>query len=210
MATTRILWVGSFVLLMSVGTAAGQALSDTPRFELGGQVGGLNLKEFSHVLPRRTETAIGARFTVNLNRVLAVESQVDTYPDDGFFSDRDKLQAVAGIKAGMRGSRVGLFGKVRPGVIHTKEPLQCFIPEGCGPLPIPFDQRGALGYSVRNWLAVDAGAVAEIYVSRRLVARVDIGDMLVRRWDGHDATGRSHYFTSHNLQMGVGAAVRFR
>jgi hypothetical protein len=208
MGTTRILWLGSFLLLMSVGTAAAQTSNDTPRFELGGQIGGLNLKEFSLVLPRRIETAIGARITINLNRMLAVETQVDAYPGDEFFIDRDKVQAVAGIKAGLRGSRVGLFGKFRPGIIHTKEPLQCFIPEGCGPLPIPFDQR-ALGYSIRNWLAVDAGAVAEIYLSRRLVARVDIGDMLVRRWDHHDATGRSHYFVSHNLQMGVGAAVRF-
>src|SRR5205814_1993803 len=115
-------------MTLSVRVASAQSDRPTPRFEVGGQVEWLQLKEFSLVLPRRTEMALGGRFTLNLTDHVAVEGQLDSYPRDEFFPDRSKIQAVFGVKAGIHGRRAGLFGKFRPGLIYLREPLVCLIP----------------------------------------------------------------------------------
>jgi len=148
------------------------------------------------VLGRRTEMAVGGRFTVNLTDHVAVDSQISIYPRDEFFPDRSKTQAVFGVKAGIRGRRVGLFGKFRPGLVYVRSPLVCFIPEGCGPAPASTDSR--------SWLALDMGAVVEMYPSHRWMTRFDVGDTLVRRGNGSDS-----YFSSHNLQLNIGIGIRF-
>ena len=197
----RLLALLGVLLALSVATAGAQSAGTTPRFEVGAQVIWLQLREFSLVLPRRTETAVGARFTLNFTKHVAIESQLDVYPRDEFFPDRSKLQAVFGVKVGARGRRVGVFGKVRPGFLYLRSPLVCFIPEGCG--------SAEPGTKADYWFALDAGAVVEAYPSRRFVARFDIGDTFVRRFDHTDGNGNVFHYSSHNLQLGVGIGIRF-
>jgi hypothetical protein len=178
--------------IVCVPVASAQSEGTTPRFEVGAQVEWLQLEEFSVVLPRRTEMAVGGRFTLNLSDYVAVESQINFYPRDEFFPDRSKTQAVFGVKAGIRGRRVGLFGKFRPGLVYVRSPLVCFIPEGCGSAPASTDSR--------SWFALDVGAVVEMYPSRRWVTRFDVGDTFVRR---------DSFFSSHNLQLSIGIGIRF-
>ena len=194
--------IGFAATILWIGAAPASAQVPTLRYEIGAQVGSPYLREFSHVLGRRSEIGVGGRFTLNLNKLLAAEAQVDLYPDDKFFDDRRKIQGLFGIRTGVRKGRVGLFGKIRPGFIHVRDRLQCLIPEGCA---LGVD----LGHVGRFWLAVDAGAVIEVYPSRRLALRVDAGDLFVRRFDCTDGTGKRSYYSSHNLQTGVGAALRF-
>jgi hypothetical protein len=189
------LWIG-------LGVAQAQELA-APRYEVGAQFTALDLREFSLVLGRRSEIAVGGRFTMNLTNLLAVEAQMDFYPTDEFFPDRRKIQGLFGVRAGIRNSRVGLFGKARPGFIHVRDRLFCLIPEGCIPRT-PGDPT----HSSRYWFALDAGAVFEVYPSRRWALRIDAGDLFVRRFDGSDASGK-RYYSSHNLQMGGGVALRF-
>jgi hypothetical protein len=189
-------------ILWIFAAAANAQEAPTPRYEIGAQVASPYLREFSHVLGRRSEISVGGRFTLNLNNLLAAEAQADLYPDDKFFDDRRKIQGLFGIRAGVRKGRVGLFGKVRPGFIHVRDRLRCFIPEGCAP-------GVDLGHVGRFWLALDAGAVIEVYPSQRVALRVDAGDLFVRRFNSTDGTGRRSYYSSHNLQTVVGAALRF-
>lgn len=188
---TLVACCGVMATILWVPVASAQSDRTTPRFEVGAQVEWLQLKEFSLVLPRRTEMALGGRFTLNLNDHVAVDSQISIYPRDGFFPDRGKTQAVFGVKAGLRGRRVGLFGKVRPGLVYVRSPLVCLIPEGCGAAPASTDSR--------SWFALDMGAVLEMYPSHRWMTRFDVGDTLVR----------FSHFSSHNLQLAIGAGIRF-
>lgn len=188
------------VLLIDVAVATAQDVA-IPRYEVGAQITSPFLREFSTVLGRRTEVGLGGRITMNLNKLLAAEAQLDWYPKDEFFDDRRKIQGLLGVRAGVRSARIGVFGKTRPGFIHVRDALRCFIPEGC----VPGDP-GRLG---RFWFALDAGAVFEIYPSRRVALRVDAGDLFVRRSDGNDGSGKKRYYSSHNFQLGAGAALRF-
>ena len=192
---------GMTATILCVPVASAQSDGTTPRFEVGGQVEWLQLKEFSLVLPRRTEMALGGRFTLNLTEYLAVDSQINIYPRDEFFPDRSKTQAVFGVKAGVRGRTVGLFGKFRPGLVYVRSPLVCLIPEGCGSAPAATDSR--------SWFALDVGAVVEVYPSHRLMTRFDVGDTLVRRFSHTNGSGNDVYFSSHNLQLTIGIGIRF-
>ncbi len=195
------------LLLLSPGTASAQLMlvpDDTPRFELGGQVMLLQYRQFGS-LPRDTNIAGGARFTVNLSRWFAVESQFDVFPQDTFVGGLRSVQALFGFKAGIRGRWGGVFGTFRPGLLYHWQELTCGIPEGCD----DWRHDGHRDVRGESWFAVNAGGGAELYPSRRVVARFDVGDTFVRRWDHVDATGRAVYFTSHNLQTSVGMGVRF-
>lgn len=193
--------VTGFVLTIGVGSAVGQPV-EPPRFEVGAQVGSLRFKEFSTVLGRRNEISVGGRFTVNLNRLLAAESEVGFYPNDGFFEDRKKIQGLFGVRAGVRKERVGVFAKLRPGFVHVRDRLTVCLAQvwACQP---------SNDYIGRVWLAVDTGGVVEFYASRRLALRFDVADLYVRRWSHSDGTGRDYYFGSHNLQVGGSTAIRF-
>jgi hypothetical protein len=79
------------------------------------------------------------------------------------------------------------------------------IPEGCGLTPPGYTNR----YFGKFWFALDVGGVFEVYPSQRLALRLDVGDLVVRRFDGADSTGKRYYYSSHNLQIGGGVAVRF-
>src|SRR5712692_7127112 len=90
------------------------AQSKTPKFEVGTQ---FSLIRFSDL--EITEPGFGGRFTYNINKHVAVEAEVNLFPRDRQDSNDaskggHKAQALFGIKAGTRGRRVGLFGKIRP------------------------------------------------------------------------------------------------
>src|SRR5919197_2018452 len=182
-----------------IGVSTGYAQEDPPPVhEIGAQVTLLNLREFSVVLGRRNELAVGGRFTLNLTDLIAAEAQVDLYPNDRFFDYRRKIQGLFGIKMGVRQRRVGAFGKLRPGFIHVRDRGQCAIPEGCGLTPPGYTND----YFGRFWFALDAGAVVELYPSTRVALRADLGDLFVRRFDGTDGTGRRVFFLRHTLATG--------
>jgi hypothetical protein len=74
--------------------------------------------------------------------------------------------AVAGVKIGRRFGRVGYFGKLRAGVRSHSEGL----------LAVPEPGRPVYGRIYRP--AIDFGAVIETAISRRLVWRTDVGNLM--------------------------------
>lgn len=70
--------------------------------------------------------------------------------------------AVRGAKAGIRGNRLGLFVKLRPGFMHFNKDVDC---PGC-------DRRDNFEF------ALDVGGVVEYYPSSRFVVRMALSSYL--------------------------------
>ena len=166
---------------------------------MGGQFSLLNFDVFDNNADRRrNEFGGGGRFAININRYFAAEAQLDYFPkEDRVFIGPveltlwgSKTLAVFGGRDGVRNDRFGVFGKARPGFIH----FSSAFPTGCfnGPCPLP----------KKTVFAFDVGGVFEYYPSRRTLLRVDVGDTIIR----HDFPILP---TSHNLQISLGAGVRF-
>ena len=220
----------SLVLICSFAVT-GQV--DEKRFEIGGQFSvlrrgiptrprpifviptGLPQFEFDGV----NRYGFGGRLTYNLNRSVAVEGEGNVF----MVSDRDRYQRATGgtfyqgqfgIKAGKRFSKFGIFAKARPGFINVNAPKVTVT-------TINFGNGTVMGISDTpnrsTFFSADLGGVLEFYPSKRIMARVDVGDTII---DFPGATpppvvppnffipGRPDV-QKHNLQVSVGLGYRF-
>jgi hypothetical protein len=205
------------------------AQSETPKVEVGAQISGLAGGRIGD----RGSVGGGGRVTINLTNALAIEGELNYFPSSGF-DDVRMFQGQFGVKAGWRFKRFGLFGKVRPGFIHTKRDFQpiCVLQPICPPnqvcaqifppfcSPIPVADTG---------FSLDVGGVAELYPSKRLVVRLDVGDTIANRQSPPVFISQSSFsrttppvlissgffalpggnVTTHNLQMRAGVGFRF-
>jgi hypothetical protein len=195
------------LLTLDVGTTLAQPAA--PRVTLGAQVQVLTLENSD------ANVGLGGRVTVDVTPWLSVEGEYQFIPRDqlevtdgaiggqrlGIRYHRRRSTALAGIKAGYRGQRVGVFGKVRPGVTRlTDRGVEC-LGDVCIAALLAVPQY-------RNEFALDVGGVVEVYASPRWLARVDVGSLIVR----HRSTAPPcpvGYCTSSNLAVSAGVGVRF-
>src|SRR5215207_2060457 len=91
---------------------------DAHRAEVGAFYTGVNLEGFGE-----TVNGLGGRFGYNFNKHLALDTEFSFFPEAhlGNRQSGQKTQAFAGIRAGARTNRVGVFAKVRPGVMFIGE-----------------------------------------------------------------------------------------
>jgi hypothetical protein len=108
----------------------------------------------------------GGRFDWNLTRRLAIESQVDFFPEHSgsviYKQGGQTLQAVAGLRAKViQTRRLSVFGLVRPGVIRFTDVLY---------------YRGypATGVKPFTYFVLNLGGGLEYYLSDRWALRADI------------------------------------
>ena len=172
----------------------------------------------------QTEYGFGGRFTYNFNKNAAVEAEANFFPVDRlsrtgrererifgtseFFRvflepQGRKFQAVAGPKIGYRGKKVGVFGKIRPGLFYVErlpiiDTLSVTLPN----IGIFADEKKAIFFST------DVGGVVEVYPSKRTVLRFDIGDMIIR-YNAQEPKAFNPAFTRHTLQFSTGFGFRF-
>ena len=145
----------------------------------------------------------------NINKYLAIEAEgnafefsLGDYPTDEWLA----AQGLLGIRTGFRNRRFGLFAKVRPGVVNF--PKLRVHQRFCIPLQ-HCEDAGKSG----NRLAVDAGAVIEVYPTKNIIVRLDIGDTMIRFKD--DLFFRTSSFVrindgfSHNIQLAGSVGFRF-
>jgi hypothetical protein len=185
------------ILVLLDGLARAQ--SDVPRFEVGAQYSLLNFDTSSFRNAQRWESGVGGRFTFNFNKYVAAEAQIDFFPTHdieriGPFEVPlwgSKTLTVAGVKAGTRGKRFGIFGKARPGFIHFSE-VQGVL---CIAITVPCRQPAKTNY------AFDVGGVFEYYPSRRIVVRFDAGDTIIKH--------KRVFGTDNQFQSSVGVGLRF-
>lgn len=176
---------------------AARAQTSVPRVEVGAQLSVIDLRDSLSEKP----IALGFRATYNATDHIALEAEVNHFfpPEIG----NSRTQGLFGVKAGKRFGdsdepSVGLFLKVRPGFMR-------------------FNGAPAPGVSVDGTTkaALDLGGVFEIYPSKHVVVRFDVGDTLIF-YNGQTIRRLSlpggpqdQLHTSHNLQTGIGIGFRF-
>jgi hypothetical protein len=209
-------------LLCLLPTNVTQAQSESPKLEVIAHYMTLHLSDFDE-----WTQGPGSCISYNINGHVALEGEVNfLFPRGSFtpfvsspfraqsyrYLGEHSVEGLFGIRAGFRGNTFGLFGKLRPGLIHFS---QVACPDGgvliegrCYGGLIP----GSLGrgegepaplqpLSGKARLALDVGGVLEFHPTRRYVLRVDLGDTVIR----NSQPGR----TSHNFQLGIGVGIRF-
>jgi len=152
----------------------------------------------------------GGRCVYNLSDYLAVDSEIDYFPDytrkssrlsplfpvirAGITRPHGETEAVAGLRAGLRFGGVGIFAKARPGIVRLTDHQVRWLTDS-GKI------RGAL----------DLGAAVELYPSTRLVIRIDLGGLYMPLGDRFVSVDRTVVAptTSWNTHGGIGFAVRF-
>jgi len=184
----RLLIAVSSTLLLCFSCLVSQAQTKTvsddtrvPAYEIGGQIFSFS----SHDLG--AGWGAGGRFSYNLSNHIAFDSEVNFFlPDEG---PAYATQGVFGIKAGKRTKHVGIFAKVRPG----------------------FQTNFVVNEREQARLALDVGAVAEVYPNRHVVLRFDAGDLIIPF--GNNVVGEGlfaqHLGTTHNFQCSLGVCIRF-
>lgn len=178
------------------------------RLQLGAQVAALRIGDFS-----TTNAGLGGRVSFELARWVNVEGEFNVFPRDTFETDstslatsafrlahhRRRIETFFGPKLGVSGQRFGLFAKVRPGFSRlTDRGVEC-IGEGCAVILLARPVY-------RTEFALDLGGVFEFYPTARTVARLDVGDTLIRH---RSVAPPCQDCSSHNLATQIGVGLRF-
>lgn len=125
--------------------------------------------------PRHIFPGPVGRYTFNLSPSLALEGSIGYLPgfQTSFGVDNGhELLALAGVKAGWRGRRLGLYGKLQPGVASFSPGLNVTTAFGQPP-----------DYQRRTSFALDDGAALEFYPSARTILRFDVSQTLLAEYD---------------------------
>jgi len=179
-------------LLLMVPAQNAQAQSETPKVEVGAHYTLLRFRDFDI-----TDNGVGGRITFNLSDNIGLEGELNyfgqkrssdspltTFP---LFVDSSRTQGLFGAKTGIRSEKAGIFGKFRPGFVR-------------------FGESGVIPGQSFTQFALDIGGVFELYPTRHVALRFDIGDTIVRF--GSNFTGGDAFY-SNNLQISSGIAFRF-
>lgn len=209
--SVRFVVPSAALLLVSVAAAPALAQSARPAFEVAGQATFLKLND-----SKTTNTGIGGRFLWDFSRWVSADVELSYFPKDTFEQtfqssslesmrvtyDRRRTHVLAGVKAGYRGDRFGVFGKVRPGFTHlTDEGVGCTG----GLCALALFVRP----EYRTEFALDLGGMVEFYPSRRLVARLDLGDEMIRHRSIAVPPCVNGDCTSHNFTSRLGVGLKF-
>jgi hypothetical protein len=242
-----------FILLSGAGVRAQSAGVEDYKFEAGGHFSALHSLVASEVDPgnvicirspcrvqnaiinsREFQPGLGARIGYNLTAHVALEAEVNFFPEaDTFrvpegFNGGHKIEGLFGVKAGKRFDKFGIFAKARPGFLYeSKGDLRERRDVGCIAIfPAP---AGCFETTGKNSFALDLGGVLEFYPSKRTIIRIDAGDTIVRVGERNvSATLNANPFgplilpaparpvslpvlaeTTHNFQCSIGVSFRF-
>ena len=175
-----------FIILSSQGLAQ----TALPKIEAGAFLSYVNMSESAGEGP----LGFGGRFTYNFNRYLAFDTDAAYYPQNPSGNFGQALVS-AGVKAGVRSDKIGIFAKARPGVMHF------------GGRAFRARHNGS-----RDYFSFDVGGVLEYYSNSHVLLRLDISDTIVDF--GDDLFNRGFPVSerpgiSHNRQMSLGVSFRF-
>lgn len=161
------------------------------------------------------EAGLGVRFTYNFTKNFALEAEGNLFPEDKetipvvgvpitvVEPGGRKLQAVAGPKIGIRKSKFGVFGKIRPGLIRLDRYDAVILVGTPDNFFVISEPREKVGF-----FNLDIGGVFEYYPTKRTMFRVDVGDTIIhyRKLPPKEINPS---MTRHNLQINVGFGFRF-
>ena len=152
--------------------------SEATRYEVGAQFTSISFG------PDHTQPGLGGRFTFNLNNNIALEAELNYFPNDNgeISTGRNNgrlTEGLFGVKVGKRFKNVGIFGKARPGFLSFTRGFGDAVITGP---PLPGDIFPQSEFRPRRLThpAIDLGGVLEFYPSRRWVTRFDAGVIVAR------------------------------
>jgi hypothetical protein len=187
--------IGALHSTAQAQTAAAEA--DVSRYEIGVHAHSLG----GHRLSDVNDGGFGGRFTYNLTKHLALDTELNVpvdFDDDYFVVNG--VQGFAGLKAGGRYKRVGLFAKARPGFVtnfHRVPP---------GGQPFAGSERVVKP-------AFDVGGVVELYLSKHTGLRYDAGVLIIPFGGDQIYEVRCpcprRLGTTYNFASSLGFTVRF-
>ena len=207
----------AFTLLALCAGASAQA-TDVPKVEIGAQFTTLSVRRPDFFTGTEHRPGFGGRLTYNITDHLAVEGEGNFFPTRGistFATGGSAVQGQFGVKAGKRWEKFGIFGKARPGFVSFSRTLrfvgtETIVFEGES-FVVPRYERDR-----RTSFSTDLGGVFELYPSRRIMARFDIGDTIIRYGErqtlGFGATPTPLSIPReyrHNFQFSAGIGFRF-
>jgi hypothetical protein len=198
------------VSLWGVRAASAQAVSE--RVEIAASLSLLRLSDFG-----ATNAGVGGRVSFDLTKWTALDGEVNFFPHDrienpesntsvGPFhvaSDRSRTDALFGVRVGARTGRFGAFVKARPGVTRLSDKGPICIGPGCAVVLLPVAKT-----TYGTEFAFDFGGGIELYPTARTVARVDLGDTMIRHRSDAPPCQASQC-TSHNFSSRFGLGYRF-
>jgi hypothetical protein len=174
-------------LITAAAVLAFPVTAAAQKYEVGVQFSGMHLHKIDEA-----PVGVGVRFGYVVTPILTADAELTHCPENSSGNFGETF-ALAGGRIGKSFERVGIFGKLRGGVIHFGGDY--------------FTQR--LDRTTRSML--DAGGVFEYYPNRRIILRIDLSSAVIYYGDARlfnrpdpDALG-----TVHNFLPGFGVAVRF-
>lgn len=200
----RALSVAALMMVFYAGRCDVLAQTDPRNFEAGVHYTAISLRAFDS-----TETGVGVRLSYHVNDYFTLEAEgnlfefsIGDHPTDDFLA----AEGLLGAKTGWRNRWIGVFAKLRPGVVNFPKLKVhrhlCNLVEPC-------DGSGRSG----NRWAVDTGAVVELYPTQKIIVRIDVGDTMIRFKDDvffkSSTPVRINDGFSHNFQLTGGVGFRF-
>lgn len=179
---------------------------------------------------------IGARFTYNATRTVALETVANFFPKlspDSFVpgliivghtdsngiivghADASGFQMQFGVKVGKRFGSYGIFGKAAPGLIRFSDVSRLVGTETVIINPaLPPVTLGVVSSESKTYFSTDVGGVVEFYPSRRILIRFDLGDTIIRYGPRAGLSVSNTIIqlpaeTKHNFQFNAGVGFRF-
>ena len=157
------------------------------KYEIGVQFSGMHLHKVDEA-----PVGVGVRFGYAMTSLLVADAELTHYPENSSGNFGETF-ALAGGQIGKRFERIGIYGKLRGGVIRFGGDYF----------------TGHLDRRTRPML--DTGAVLEYYPNRRVILRIDLSDAVIYYGAARlfnrpnpDALG-----TVHNFLPGFGVSFRF-
>jgi len=181
---------------------------EATRWEVGAEATGRITAPIESDLTKPVRTpALGLFASYRLFDAVDIDAAVDgalrsDTPGSTDIENSRVVQALLGAKAGIRRDRFGIFFKMRGGVnaqAQTYATIDSF--------------RGDT-FERKTVAAFEVGGVLETYVSRRMLVRMDAGDMQSTHGapivsQGGRAIGPGGTPRVHSIQISVGAGLRF-
>lgn len=185
----KLLFHTALTLFVFVSGAFAQI--DDRKIEVGGFLTHLNLTNSNGEGP----VGVGGRFGYNFSRYVGFDAEIAHLPENGQGAFGQTV-ALAGVKAGVRTRKVGVFAKVRPGFVHFGG-----------------SRYEVFGNDQPTKFALDVGGVIEYCPTPRSIIRVDAGDTIIAFGNDRFPSGTPNFIyqpgTSHNFQGSIGVGFRF-
>lgn len=195
----------SIVALVALIAFKVNAQSPETKLEVGAQSTSLTIFQ-PDSFGDLTQPGFGGRVTYNFTRVIAVDAEINFFPQKGgfFLGEGRTIQGQFGVKVGKRFEKFGIFAKARPGFLSIDDAfgLDTEHPIGGAIFPVSIHRR--------TLFTTDVGGVLEFYTGKRTIVRFDGGDTIIRYGPEFDFLNfpDTHAKTKHNLQITAGVSFR--